>query len=334
VAALDVPVHADGYDLLVQASIGLVHGAAGDEAAELLRRADVALYAAKDGGKARYATYEPAFDVRSAESAQLGAELRQAIDAGDQLHLVYQPIVTLPDRQVSGVEALIRWTHPQRGLVSPGEFIPIAERTGLIVPLGRWILREACWQAVSWASDPGTNPITVSVNVSARQLREPGFPDDVAAVLSETGLDPRSLTVEVTETAVFESDTAVDALRRISELGVRVALDDFGTGHSSLGLLRSCPVDVLKVDKSFIDGVTGSAEQAAIAISLIQITSTMGLAAVAEGVETEEQAAVLHDLGYRLAQGFHFARPAPPDEIHRLLLTPAYRTNGRLAALS
>jgi len=324
IAALDAPLHADGYDLLVQASTGLAHGAAGDDAAELLRRADVALYAAKDRGKARYASYEPALDVRSAENAQIGAELRQAIDAGDQLHLLYQPIVTLPDGHISGVEALVRWKHPQRGPVSPGEFIPIAERTGLIVPLGRWILREACWQAVAWMADPETVPITVSVNVSARQLREPGFPDDVAAVLCETGIDARSLTIEVTETAVFDSGPALEALRQISDLGVRVALDDFGTGHSSLGLLRSCPVDVLKVDKSFIDGVTGTVEQAAIAISLIQITTTMGLGTVAEGVETQEQADTLHKLGYRLAQGFYFARPAPPEQIHQLL-----RADGR-----
>lgn len=321
-SALETPIVAAGYDLLVQASIGLANGAPGGDPTELLRRADVALYAAKEQGKGRQATFDFGMDQRSIQHAEIGAELRQALDAGDQLYLLYQPIVGLPEGRVSGVEALVRWRHPERGIVSPVDFIPLAERTGLIIPLGRWILREACGQAARWADDPRTARLTVSVNVSARQLRDPGFPGDLKAALAETGLDPMRLTVEVTETAVFDSDVAVETLRTVHALGVRVALDDFGTGHSSLGLLRSCPVDILKVDKSFVDGVTGTAEQAAIAISLIQITSTMRLAAVAEGVETAEQAVTLHRLGYRFAQGFHFARPLPSEEIADLLGEP------------
>jgi len=323
ITALETPMIVDGYELLVGASIGLAHGHAGEDPSELLRRADVALYAAKDHGKGRYAAYDLELDRRSVQHAELGAELRQAIGNGDQLRLVYQPIVTLPDGHITGVEALIRWHHPRRGIISPVEFIPVAERTGLIVPLGRWILREAAAQAATWANDPMAAPITMSVNVSARQLREPGFPEELAAVLAETGLDPARFTVEVTETAVFDSDAGLAALKGVHELGVRVALDDFGTGHSSLGLLRSCPVDILKVDKSFVDGVTGTAEQAAIVISLIQITTTMRLLAVAEGVETAEQADTLYRLGYRLAQGFHFARPTDPGEITQLLVRTA-----------
>ncbi|WP_189170286.1 putative bifunctional diguanylate cyclase/phosphodiesterase [Pilimelia anulata] len=319
ITALETPMIVDGYELLVGASIGLAHGHAGEDPAELLRRADVALYAAKDHGKGRFAAYDLELDRRSVQHAELGAELRQALGTYGQLHLLYQPIVTLPDGLITGVEALIRWQHPRRGLIPPSEFIPVAERTGLIVPLGRWILREAAAQAAAWANDPTAAPITMSVNVSARQLREPGFPEELSAVLAETGLEPSRFIVEVTETAVFDSDAALTALRGVSRLGVRVALDDFGTGHSSLGLLRTCPVDVLKVDKSFVDGVTGTAEQAAIAISLIQITTTMRLAAVAEGVETADQARVLHDLGYRLAQGYHFSRPASPEQIHQML---------------
>ncbi|GGK22418.1 hypothetical protein GCM10010124_13640 [Pilimelia terevasa] len=324
IVALETPMIVDGYELLVGASIGLAHGQAGEDPAELLRRADVALYAAKDHGKGRYAAYDLELDRRSVQHAELGAELRQALGTHGQLHLVYQPIVTLPEGQITGVEALIRWQHPQRGLIPPSEFIPVAERTGLIVPLGRWIMREAAAQAAAWADDPATASITMSVNVSARQLREPGFPEELAAVLHETGLEPSRFTVEVTETAVFDSDAALTALRGIHRLGARVALDDFGTGHSSLGLLRTCPVDILKVDKSFVDGVTGTAEQAAIAISLIQITSTLRLAAVAEGVETAEQAEVLHRLGYRLAQGFYFSRPASPGQIYPLLTRAAH----------
>ncbi|HEX5742247.1 MAG TPA: EAL domain-containing protein [Pilimelia sp.] len=326
--ALETPMLVDGYELLVGASIGLAHGHAGEDPAELLRRADVALYAAKDHGKGRFATYDLELDRRSVQHAELGAELRQALGTYGQLHLLYQPIVTLPDGRITGVEALVRWRHPMRGLIPPSEFIPVAERTGLIVPLGRWILREAAAQAAAWAADPGAAPVTMSVNVSARQLREPGFPEELAAVLAETGLDPGRFTVEVTETAVFDSDAALAALRGVHRLGVRVALDDFGTGHSSLGLLRTCPVDVLKVDKSFVDGVTGTAEQAAIAISLIQITTTMRLAAVAEGVENAAQAEVLHDLGYRLAQGYYFSRPAPAERIHELLVRTAAEDTG------
>jgi diguanylate cyclase (GGDEF)-like protein/PAS domain S-box-containing protein len=321
-SAFEAPITAAGYELLVQASIGLAGGDSVEDPSELLRRADVALYAAKELGKGRHATYHPTLDQRSAQHAQIGAELRQALDAGDQLHLLYQPIVALPGGELRSVEALVRWQHPERGMVSPADFIPIAERTGVIVPLGRWILREACARAAAWSARPGVADLTISVNVSARQLREPGFPNDVAAILAETGLEPTRLTIEVTETAVFDSDASLEALRAIHSLGVRVALDDFGTGHSSLGLLRSCPVDILKVDKSFVDGVTGTAEQAAIAISLVQITSTMRLLAVAEGVETDEQARTLHRLGYRLAQGFYFARPLPADDITALLTAP------------
>jgi len=320
--ALETPVDVASYPLLVQASIGLANGCAGDAPSELLRRADVALYAAKELGKGRHATYHPDLDQRSVEHAAIGAELRRALDANDQLVLHYQPIVELPHGRVSGVEALVRWQHPERGLVPPNDFIPIAERTGLIVPVGRWILREACAQAARWSADPRTADLTVAVNVSARQLREPGFPLEVATVLAETGIDPARLTVEATETAVFDSDAAVQALREVRELGVLIALDDFGTGHSSLGLLHSCPVDILKVDKSFVDEVAGTAEQAAIAISLIQITNTLRLKAVAEGVETAAQARILHRLGYRYAQGFYFSRPMPAERVVDLLAAP------------
>ncbi|GAA2511059.1 hypothetical protein GCM10010201_02390 [Pilimelia columellifera subsp. columellifera] len=330
ITALETPMVVDGYELLVGASIGLAHGATGEDPSELIRRADVALYAAKDHGKGRFATYDQELDRRSVQHAELGAELRQAMGSGE-LRLMYQPIVSLPEGRVSGVEALVRWHHPERGAIPPTEFIPVAERTGLIVPLGRWIMREAANQAARWTTNPLTSSVTMSVNVSARQLREPGFPEELAGVLAETGVEPRMFTVEVTETAVFESDAGLAALRGVHQLGVRVALDDFGTGHSSLGLLRSCPVDVLKVDKSFVDGVTGTAEQAAIAISLVQITNTMRLAAVAEGVETQDQANTLFELGYQLAQGFHFAHPLTPEEVTGLLIRTAAEDAKRAA---
>jgi EAL domain-containing protein (putative c-di-GMP-specific phosphodiesterase class I) len=227
------------------------------------------------------------------------------------------------------VESLVRWQHPERGLVSPAEFIPLAERTGLIVELGEWILRTACERFARWQHEYGPlAPSRISVNVSARQLAEPGFAALVAEVLSQTGVAAGHLIVEVTETAVFGGGAAVQAVRDLHDLGVRIALDDFGTGHSSLGLLQTVPVDVLKVDKSFVDNLTMAGRHAVIATALIQVSNGLGLTAVAEGVETAEQAAELHRLGYQLAQGYHFGRPvAEPDfrEAATSRAAPAYR---------
>ena len=317
--ALRRPVNAAGFDLLVRASIGLAEAWAGAAPQELLRRADLAMYAAKERGKGRHAVYDAELEQHQAADAQLGAELRQALDRGE-FFLVYQPIVQLPDGRWTGVEALVRWQHPQRGLVPPDVFIPIAERTGLIVPLGDWILRTACAQAAEWLAVYGTDaPGEIGVNVSARQLREPGFAVDVADALAAAGLAPGRLMVEVTETAVFDGGVALDTLRAVAELGAGVALDDFGTGHSSLGLLRTCPADTLKVDKSFVDDIGGATEEAVIATALIQIANGLHLQAVAEGVETAGQAGTLHRLGYRFAQGYHFSRPLTADQVRERL---------------
>ena len=315
---LQHPICAGGHELLVQASVGLADvaqpGTAAADPAEALRRADVAMYAAKEQGKSRYVRYEPGLDRRNSEDARLGAQLRLALDEDTGLHLVYQPIVRLPDGEHVGVEALVRWQHPERGLVPPDVFVPLAERNGLILPLGRRILELACEQAVGWTG-------RMSVNVSARQLRDPDFAEQVAAVLAATGLAAHRLVIEVTETAVFDGGTALDTLHAVHGLGVGVALDDFGTGHSSLGLLRTCPVDILKVDRSFVSDITARSEQAVIASALIDIAGGLDLMAVAEGVETAEQADRLYALGYRYAQGYHFARPMLPADL--LSLTSA-----------
>ncbi|GAA4603652.1 diguanylate cyclase (GGDEF)-like protein [Actinoplanes octamycinicus] len=314
-AQLRRPVHAAGHELVVEASTGLAPARAGETADELLRRADVAMYEAKGQGKGRLVGYTAEMDQRTAEQSRLAADLRTALDT-DQLHLLYQPIVAMPGGELYGVEALVRWTHPERGPVGPATFIPAAERTGLIVPLGSWILQEACRQATAWlATLGGAAPRTVTVNVSARQLREAGFAKEVEAVLHRTGLPPHVLTVEVTETAVFDGGTALTELRAIAELGVNIALDDFGTGHSSLGLLRTCPADILKVDKSFVDDITEGGQNAVVVAALIGICDGLHLRAVAEGVETAEQAAELYRLGYRYAQGYYYARPLPAAEI-------------------
>jgi diguanylate cyclase (GGDEF)-like protein len=317
--SLTRPVHALGYDLLVKASIGLAEVWPDASPQELLRRADLAMYAAKERGKGRHAVYDARLEQDQAADAQLGAELRQALDNGD-FTLVYQPIVSLPDGEWVSLETLIRWKHAERGYIGPDVFIPIAERTGLIVPLGDWILRTALRQAADWQATFGSGaPGEIGVNVSARQLREPGFAADVRAALADTGFDPEKLVVEVTETAVFDGGVALDTLQNLVTLGVKVALDDFGTGHSSLGLLRTCPADTLKVDKSFVDGIGGRSEEAVIATAMIQITNGLHLQAIAEGVETAEQADTLYRLGYRFAQGYHFSRPLSPDQVSERL---------------
>jgi diguanylate cyclase (GGDEF)-like protein len=312
-AALREPVEVGGHELLVGASIGVADATGTADPVEVLRRADVAMYAAKASG-GRHRRYSADLDDQAGEEARLGVEMRMGLDTG-QFRMVYQPIVGLPDGRTLYVESLVRWQHPERGFVSPAEFIPVAEQNGLIVELGEWILRTACEQFARWRRQYGAAaPQRISVNVSARQLAEPGFAQLVADVLAATGIPAQHLIVEVTETAVFGGGVAVQAVKDLHELGVGIALDDFGTGHSSLGLLQTVPVDVLKVDKSFVDNLTMAGRHAVIATALIQVSNGLGLTAVAEGVETAEQAAELHRLGYQLAQGYHFGRPvAEPD---------------------
>jgi len=313
------PLSLNGQDVTPRVSIGVTAARAGDTPEELVRRADVAMYAAKNTGGGRCTWFDPIMDQAADADARLATDLRQAI-ARDELFLLYQPIVELPHGRLAGVEALIRWRHPEHGLVSPAAFIPLAERNGYIVELGRWVLREAVRQAREWELTYGeAAPEKVSVNISARQLREPDFPAEVDELLRSSGLTPHRLVAEVTETAVLGTGEALDAVRALHGLGLRVALDDFGTGQSSLSLLVDCPVKILKVDKSFVDGVTEASAQAVIVDGLIGITEGLQIEAVAEGVETADQAYRLHKMGYRFAQGFHFARPMPGADIALLL---------------
>jgi diguanylate cyclase (GGDEF)-like protein len=282
----------------------------GMSAAELVRRADTARYAAKAAG-GQLVEYTPELDERAEAVEQLGADLRHSLDDGD-FQVFYQPIVDLRDASTVAVEALVRWTHPVRGAVSPAAFIPIAEDNGLIVELGEWVMRTSCHRLATWRDTLGDRaPRYISVNVSARQLSEPGFPGIVMAILAETGLEPAALLVEVTETAIFGGGTAIEAVETLHRSGIRIALDDFGTGHSSLGLLRTVPVDVIKVDKSFVDEIIEPGHRAVIVDALIHVCTGLNLRAVAEGVETAEQADYLRDLDYHYAQGYYFGRPAP-----------------------
>ena len=313
--SLLIPVPVEDHLLSVRASFGVAAGRAGDDAGELLRRADVAMYEAKHRGHGGHQRYTDGMESRAAERGRRTAALRAAL-ANDEFELFYQPQVALPGGDIVGAEALIRWRHPDRGLLGPIEFIEDAEQSGLIVPIGAWVIAEACRQAAEWRSVPGA-PTTVSVNVSAHQLQEPGLAVTVAEALTAAYLPADALTVEITESAAVGGGATRQNLHDLRELGVRIALDDFGTGASSLSLLHACPVDEVKLDRSFVPGASfiPGTEDDAIARAVLQLAQAFGLSTVAEGVETAEQAAYLAELGYHSAQGFHYARPVPAHEL-------------------
>jgi len=315
--ALRRPVLADGHELPIRASIGIADGRTGSEASVLLRHADIAMYAAKHLYGTTYLHYHSDMAVAGTDYAHLGAELREAIH-GDQLFLLYQPIVALDDGRVLGAEALVRWAHPTRGTLAPDLFIPVAERTGLIVPLGNWVMRTALRQLAIWIARHGdTAPALLNINISARDLREASFAHDVAGLLAEFDLNAERITFEVTESMALEPGQSVVNLHDLRSMGVRISLDDFGTGHSTLTLLHDCPVDEIKLDRSFtqaeIDG------RVPVAAAVIHLAQALGLHAVAEGVETAEQAEQLLSLGYLAAQGYYFARPMPAEKLSELL---------------
>jgi diguanylate cyclase (GGDEF)-like protein/PAS domain S-box-containing protein len=319
-SALRAPVELDGHQRFVTASFGVRNaGADAAEAEELLRDADAAMYRAKELGKARCETFDASMHERAVERLDLEGGLRHAIER-DELRLVYQPQVEMTSGRIVGAEALLRWEHPERGLVVPPVFIPIAEQTGLIVPIGTWVLNDACRQAAAWARSSGRR-LTISVNVSPRQLAEPDFPETVEAALADTGLEPELLCLEITESAVMaDPDAAAAILARLKALGVRLAIDDFGTGYSSLGQLKALlPVDTIKIDKSFIDGITNAGDDHAIIDAVLRLAAGLGLGTIAEGVENADQAAELLALGCTLSQGFHFARPQSPAQLEQLL---------------
>jgi diguanylate cyclase (GGDEF)-like protein len=288
---------------------------------DMLRAADMAMYVAKSGGKGRLEVFQPSHHTAHVERDAVRGELAGALD-GEQLELHYQPIVDICSQQIVGFEALLRWRHPERGLVSPLEFIPLAEETGLIVPIGRWVLQEATRQAAEWQNRSPLGRLRMSVNVSVRQFQHPDLVGDVAEALQRSGLDATLLTLEITE-SLFAQDIE-ETTRKIGLLkgqGIRLALDDFGTGYSSLSYLRRFPIDTLKIDKSFIDGVTTSAEGHAVVAAITQLGETLHLEVVAEGLETAEQVETLRALGCPLGQGYHFSRPLVPGDAVKLLLT-------------
>jgi EAL domain-containing protein (putative c-di-GMP-specific phosphodiesterase class I) len=278
------------------------------------------MYGAKAAGKAHYAFYEPAMDAAAHTRLQLTADLRRASFRGEFV-LEYQPTVDLATGRPVGLEALIRWRHPQRGAVMPLDFVPLAEETGLIVPIGRWALAEACAQGAFWLrAFPSAPPLTMSVNLSVRQLHHGGLVEDVAAALRSSDYPAHLLTLELTESILVQGgDGVIGTLHALKALGVRLALDDFGTGYSSLSYLRNMPVDTLKVDRSFVEGADAGPEGESVLRGIVQLGQALGLVLVAEGIERASQAEALRALGCPLGQGFHFWKPLPANEIDQIL---------------
>jgi diguanylate cyclase (GGDEF)-like protein len=322
-SAMRRPIPLQGREVMVSASIGVAHVDVGGNADEVLRNADVAMYRAKAAGKGGHEVYDPAMHAAVLERLEIQGDLRRALLAGE-FRLLYQPIVELASEEVVGVEALIRWEHPVRGLVSPVTFIPLAEENGLIVPIGRWVLREACRQGRCWELAAAGHPApTISVNISGRQLLDPAIVADVAGALAESELTPGLLTLELTESMLMhDSEATLQTLHALKALGVRLAIDDFGTGYSSLSYLQRFPIDILKIDKSFIDGVSRGGSDAALARTIVTLAGLLGLSPIAEGVERAEQQAHLVALGCARGQGYLFARPVPPERIAALLGAP------------
>jgi diguanylate cyclase (GGDEF)-like protein len=312
--AMNAPHPVDGRDLHVTVSMGIsIYPDDGQDADTIIRNADIAMYHAKESGRNSYQFFRTQMNVRAIEQQSLERDLRRALER-NELELRFQPKVDLVSGASCGVEALVRWRHPSHGIVMPGQFIPVAEESGLIVPIGRWVLHEACRQASEWIA-AGCEPMTLAVNISAVELRSREFVDSVRAVLRDTQLPPETLELELTETALIQSSKTADSvLRDIKDLGVRIALDDFGTGYSSLSLLKRFPVDTLKIDSSFIHDMTTDPEDAAIVRAVIAMARSLRRNVVAEGIETHEQLRMLRVERCAQGQGYLFGRPATAAE--------------------
>jgi len=308
-------------EVFVSASIGIaLSGSSPEDAEDLIRGADSAMYRAKDRGRGQYEVFDELMHAQMLGRLRTEKDLREALRR-DELTLFYQPVVNLPEGNVVGVEALLRWNHPERGLLEPAEFITLAEENGLILPIGRWVLLEACRQAAHWhRTRPGRPPISVSVNVSAMQACHGSLDRLVDEVLRETGADAHMLKLELTESVLLEDTEGLhETLRNLETRGVRLVLDDFGTGYSALGYLHRFPIQGLKIDRSFVDGIESDRKRTAIAQAVIDIAKALDIEVVCEGIECPRQAELLFELGCNYAQGFYFAAPAPAVQIARLL---------------
>jgi EAL domain-containing protein (putative c-di-GMP-specific phosphodiesterase class I) len=291
----------------------------GEDAYTLIKNADIAMYAAKEEGRNSYQLFTSSMNDTIAKRLMLENKLRKAL-VNEEFLLHYQPQVDSISGEVNGVEALVRWQDPKEGLIPPGEFIPVAEDTGLIVPIGEWVLREACKQNKMW-QDKGLKHIAMAVNISMLQFRQKEFVDTVSRALKETGLDPKYLELELTESIVMEDiEATIKTLHELKAKGIRLSIDDFGTGYSSLSYLKRMPIDMLKIDRSFVMDITVDANDAAIARATIQLAQSMDLEVIAEGVETREQLELLCNLQCNKIQGYLFSKPLPSHEIKGVLI--------------
>jgi diguanylate cyclase (GGDEF)-like protein len=313
------PITLGETDVQIRASIGIAVAQPGQTPDELLRNADVAMYWAKRRGGHGYQLFEPQMHEAAITRLELKSDLARAF-AADELTLVYQPIVDLQDDETVALEALLRWTHPARGPISPAEFVPLAEETGLINDIGRWVIRQACRDLRHWqVSIPGRARLSANVNLSARQVLQPSFREDVLQILVDTGVEPTDLVLEITESTLLEDVEGVSArLAELREIGIRIAIDDFGTGFSSLGYLQRFPVDELKIAKEFVDEVVDP-RRARLVEAIVTLARSLDLRTVAEGIEHEQQGERLRQLGCELGQGYLFSRPVPAGEVPSLL---------------
>jgi diguanylate cyclase (GGDEF)-like protein/PAS domain S-box-containing protein len=319
--AVETPFPLSSGEAFATVSVGIALADGEEDADTMLRNADAAMYRAKERGRARTEVFDEKLRVRSRVRYETESALRRAVERGE-LRLVYQPVVAVADGTMVGAEALVRWHHPDRGLVLPDQFIPLAEEAGLIMPIGAWVLEEACRQTAVWRDEHPGSPFSIAVNLSARQLLLPDLVDQVVAVLEQAGLDPSHLTLEITESVLMEDvDFSIERLLGLKALGVRLAVDDFGTGYSSLSYLKQLPMDTLKVDRSFVDGLGTDPHDSSIVAAVVALAEALDLVALAEGVESRLHVAELKSLGCQFAQGFHYARPLLPDELGRLVGT-------------
>jgi diguanylate cyclase (GGDEF)-like protein/PAS domain S-box-containing protein len=318
------PLRAGGAELRLTASVGIALAEPGEAAdcSRLVEDADAAMYRAKERGGARTELFDVAMRERAVDELSIEQELQHALERGE-LRLFYQPLVSLGSGEMVGAEALIRWEHPERGLLSPDQFLPVAEESGLIVEVGAWAVGEACRRLRDWdRRNGGPAAFGLAVNLSARELTHPDVVSTVLSAVRRSALDPSRLTIEVTEsTAMADRDSGFRALRELSEAGMRIAIDDFGTGYSSLDHLREMPADILKIDRSFVAGMAANSPDSALVAAAIAMGRALEMEVVAEGIETSEQVADLRELGCPLGQGFLFARPLPPEELDGLLET-------------
>ncbi|HEY7653818.1 MAG TPA: EAL domain-containing protein [Methylomirabilota bacterium] len=320
-AEIQRPFVVDGRDVLISASIGIaLTGGGSMQPEEVLHNADLAMYQAKAEGRARYELYQPGLSISTRERLDLQSDLRTA-GARQELTLRYQPVVTLTTIRAVEVEALIRWDHRRRGALLPADFIALSEETGLIVPMGQWVLREACRQARAWQTEAaGAAPLIVGVNLAASQFERDLLPEEIASILRETGLLPGRLQLEISEAVLMRDDPRMlDRLEALKKVGVRLAIDDFGTGYASLSYLKRLPVDCLKIDRSLVKGVGFDTEDTAIIRAVVTLARSLGIVVTAEGVETADQLAQLRALGCEQGQGYYFARPVAADRLPELL---------------